>query len=112
MIKSGAGVTKAQVKGFLVFTNDEIKIDEEVSNHSSILIGSKIPKYMSSLQKTWSQFILDPLKPSILTGALRYKQIASSSSGLKKVGSWDKIGLTGGRIGQGPKSILFISDTE
>jgi len=101
LIKSGAGVTKSQVKGFLVFTNDEIKIDDEVKDHNSILIGSKVTKYISSLQKTWGQYILDPFKPSILTGALSYKQIASSSSGLKKVGSWDKIGLTGGRVVEG-----------
>ena len=71
LIKSGAGVTKSQVKGFLVFTNDEIIIDDEVKDHNSILIGPKVTKYISSLQKTWSQYILDPFKPSILTGALR-----------------------------------------
>ena len=101
LIKSGAGVTKVQVKGFLVFTSDDINLDQEVIDHSSILIGQKILKYLSSLQKTWGQYLLDPLKPSIFTGALSYKQIANSSSGLKKVGSWDKIGLVGGRVVEG-----------
>ena len=72
LIKSGADVTKSQVKGLLVFTNDEIKTHDEVKDHNSILIGSKVTKYISSLQKTWGQYILDPFKPSILTGALRF----------------------------------------
>jgi len=101
LVKSGAAVTKAQIKGYLVFTNKEIILDPEVREHESILVGPKTTQYAQSLRKTWGQYLTDPLKPSFFTGALSYKQIATSTAGLRKVGSWDRIGLVGGRVVDG-----------
>lgn len=98
LVKSGAAVTKAQIKGYLVFTNDKINLDKEVTEHESILVGPKISQYVQGLRKTWGQYLTDPIKHSWFTGALSYKQIAASTAGLRKVGSWDRIGLVGGRV--------------
>merc|ERR1712130_838199 len=89
------------IKGHLVFTNAALELPEEVEKNQAVLVKEKIPQFCRSLQKTWRQYLTDPLIPSLLSGALSYKQISASGSGMKKAGTWDKLYLTGGRTVDG-----------
>lgn len=97
LIKTGAAVSTSAIKGFVVFTNNELILAEEVQANPMILSGSSIPEFCRSLQKTWRQYLTDPLVPSLLSGALSYNQLSASSTGLRKAGTWDQLTLTGGR---------------
>ena len=71
-------------------------------------MASQIPQFCRSLQKTWRQYLTDPLIPSLLSGALSYKQISASGAGMRKAGTWDKLNLTGGRTVDGDFKVSFV----
>ena len=108
LVKTGAAVKQTSIKGHLVFTNAALELPEEVEKNQLILIKEKIPQFCRSLQKTWRQYLTDPLIPSLLSGALSYNQLAASSMGLKKAGTWDKLVLTGGRVVDGDFKVSDI----
>jgi len=101
LVKTGAAVKQTSIKGHLVFTNAALELPEEVEKNQAVLVKEKIPQFCRSLQKTWRQYLTDPLIPSLLTGALSYNQLSASTMGLKKAGTWDKLVLTGGRVVDG-----------
>lgn len=101
LMKTGATVSTSAIKAIVVFTNPDLTLPEEIEENSSVLMASKIPQFCRSLQKTWRQYLTDPLIPSLISGALSYKQISASGSGMKKAGTWDKLYLTGGRTVDG-----------
>ena len=106
-MKTGATVSTSAIKAIVVFTNPDLTLPEEIEQNSSVLMASKIPQFCRSLQKTWRQYLTDPLIPSLLSGALSYKQISASGSGMKKAGTWDKLYLTGGRTVDGDFKVIF-----
>ena len=106
-MKTGATVSTSAIKAIVVFTNPDLTLPEEIEQNSCVLMAAKIPLFCRSLQKTWRQYLTDPLIPSLLSGALSYKQISASGSGMKKAGTWDKLYLTGGRTVDGDFKVIF-----
>ena len=109
LVKTGATVQQKSIKGYVVFTHPELELAEEVESNTAVLIKSKIPQFCRALQKTWREYLTDPLIPSLLSGALSYKQLAASSVGFKKAGTWDKLNLTGGRSIDGDYQVIILT---
>ncbi|CBY30821.1 unnamed protein product [Oikopleura dioica] len=101
LISTGAAVKSSAVEGFLIFSSSSIDLPEDVLELEHVLTGSKIKSFCRKLEKSWTQYLTDPLKPSFFTGALSYKQLSAANIGLSKGGSYDKIKLTGGRLIEG-----------
>ena len=101
LVSTGAQLKSNAVEGFVIFSDSSIELPEDIFELEHVLTGSKTKAFCRKLEKTWTQYFTDPLKPSFFTGALSYKQLSAASVGLSKGGSYDKIQLTGGRLIEG-----------
>jgi len=109
LAKNGATVTKQQVDGRLVFPHAELVLDDEVKQNAHILAGADhINVFARGLQTTWKENVLSAITPAYFSGALSYKQLAASKSGLGRAGGWDKLKLAGGRVIEGDYKGLII----
>lgn len=97
LLKAGIGITENKFYSYVILTNRQSKINEDIEKDSNVICPGKIQDFAVKFRRTLSASLMDSMIPSFFSGMLSYNQIAQTEGSLKQIGTWDIVELNGGK---------------
>ena len=97
LLKAGVCLRESQFYSYVILTNRQSTIDDEIRKDPCVVCPNKIHDFASKFKKAFSTTLMDSLIPSFISGMLSYSQITQAEGSLKQIGTWDVIELNGGK---------------
>nr|XP_015202026.1 PREDICTED: uncharacterized protein LOC107077321 isoform X1 [Lepisosteus oculatus] len=96
VVRSGVAVHQSLFIPWVVFLSPDCILDEDLQKTKEVVTHGGLDSFFHSFKEGYLGWLSDAFTPSLLSGHLSYRQIASIREVLKRTGTWDTVSLHGG----------------